>query len=107
MTTAPPLAIALIGDWGAGKSSVMLQVQRRIEELADQIAGTIRGCSVFAANVRQVRFNAWDYSDDQAVVRVWWTTCSGALAADPASRARSRGRSGVGQPRTAPRSAED
>ncbi len=32
--TSPPLAIALIGDWGVGKSSVMLQIQRRIEVLA-------------------------------------------------------------------------
>jgi hypothetical protein len=62
--TSPPLAIALIGDWGAGKSSVMLQIQRRIDVLAE-ISRNNPGLSVFAANVRQVRFNAWDYSDDQ------------------------------------------
>jgi hypothetical protein len=62
--TSPPLAIALIGDWGAGKSSVMLQIQRRIEVLAEMSRNN-PGLSVFAANVRQVRFNAWDYSDDQ------------------------------------------
>ena len=62
--TSPPLAIALIGDWGAGKSSVMLQIQRRIDVLAEMSRNN-PGLSVFAANVRQVRFNAWDYSDDQ------------------------------------------
>ncbi len=62
--TSPPLAIALIGDWGAGKSSVMLQIQRRIDLLAEMSRNN-PGLSVFAANVRQVRFNAWDYSDDQ------------------------------------------
>src|ERR1035441_4920804 len=40
------------------------------------------GLSVFAANVRQVRFNAWDYSDDQ----LWSGLVDHlfrALAADP------------------------
>ena len=62
--TSPPLAIALIGDWGVGKSSVMLQIQRRIDTLAEMSRNN-PGLSVFASNVRQVRFNAWDYSDDQ------------------------------------------
>jgi WD40 repeat protein len=62
--TAPPLAIALIGDWGAGKSSVMLQVSEHIDVLADR-ARHNPGLSAFAENVRQVRFNAWHYSDDQ------------------------------------------
>jgi WD40 repeat protein len=62
--TRPPLAIALIGDWGAGKSSVMLQVERQIDLLAER-ARNNPGLSAFAENVRQVRFNAWHYSDDQ------------------------------------------
>jgi WD40 repeat protein len=62
--TSPPLAIALIGDWGAGKSSVMLQIQKRIDVLAE-LSRNNPGLSVFASNVRQIRFNAWDYSDDQ------------------------------------------
>jgi hypothetical protein len=55
--TSPPLAIALIGDWGVGKSSVMLQIQRRIDALAEMSRNN-PGLSVFASNVRQVRFNA-------------------------------------------------
>ena len=61
--TAAPLAIALIGEWGSGKSSLMLQIQRRIDALAE-MSRNDPGRSMFAANVRQVRFNAWDYSDD-------------------------------------------
>ena len=61
--TKPPLAIALIGNWGAGKSSVMLQVESRVAELAAK-ARNNPGLSAFAENVRQVRFNAWHYSDD-------------------------------------------
>jgi KAP family P-loop domain len=81
--TSPPLAVALIGDWGAGKSSVMLQIQRRIDVLAEMSRNN-PGLSVFAANVRQVRFNAWDYSDDQ----LWSGLVDHlfrALAADPSS----------------------
>jgi KAP family P-loop domain/Caspase domain len=62
--TSPPLAIALIGEWGAGKSSAILQIRRQVDRLA---ADSRRrpGLSPFASNVRQVTFNAWDYSDDQ------------------------------------------
>ena len=42
----------------------MLQIQRRIDTLAEMSRNN-PGLSVFASNVRQVRFNAWDYSDDQ------------------------------------------
>jgi WD40 repeat protein len=58
VSTSPPLSIALLGDWGIGKSSFMRQVRDRVEVLA-RSDGT-----AFAANVRQVRFNAWHYSDD-------------------------------------------
>ena len=61
--TAAPLAIALIGDWGSGKSSLMLQIQQRIDALAE-MSKNAPADSMFAANLRQVRFNAWDYSDD-------------------------------------------
>jgi WD40 repeat protein len=62
--TVPPLAVALIGDWGTGKSSVLCQVAAHLDRLAAQ-ARNNPGLSAFAENVRQVRFNAWHYSDDQ------------------------------------------
>ena len=62
--TRPPLAIALIGDWGAGKSSVMLQMEKQVKELADR-ARHNPGLTAWAETVRQVRFNAWHYSDEQ------------------------------------------
>jgi WD40 repeat protein len=62
--TSPPLAIALIGDWGSGKSSVMLQMEAHVSVLADR-AQNNPGLTAWAENVRQVRFNAWHYSDDQ------------------------------------------
>lgn len=62
--TRPPLAIALIGDWGAGKSSAMLQIEKYVAELAAK-ARSNPGVSAWAETVRQVRFNAWHYSDEQ------------------------------------------
>jgi WD40 repeat protein len=58
LSTQPPLSVALLGDWGMGKSTFMRQVQDRVEAVSRS------GSTAFAGNVRQVRFNAWHYSDD-------------------------------------------
>jgi hypothetical protein len=71
--TRPPLAIALLGAWGSGKSSVMLQVEQTVAQLAAR-SRVEPGTSLFVANVRQVRFNAWHYSDDSV-----WTGLIGHL----------------------------
>jgi hypothetical protein len=62
--TAPPLAIALLGRWGAGKSSLMLQTRRQVASLAER-SRRLPGRTAFAAHVRQITFNAWHYSDGQ------------------------------------------
>lgn len=61
--TELPLAIALLGRWGSGKSSFMRQLQDHIAGLANQSRNNPTR-SVFANAVRQVRFNAWHYADD-------------------------------------------
>ncbi|MBB2742104.1 UNVERIFIED_ORG: WD40 repeat protein [Microbispora rosea subsp. rosea] len=61
--TQPPLAIALVGEWGAGKSSVMLQIQKYVARLAEVSREDPEG-SAFASNIQQIDFNAWHYSDD-------------------------------------------
>ncbi|MDX3854090.1 P-loop NTPase fold protein [Streptomyces sp. AK02-01A] len=58
--TTPPLAVALLGEWGAGKSSFINQMSRRVDELAEDPSGS----GAFNTTVRQVHFNAWHYSDD-------------------------------------------
>src|SRR5439155_3492516 len=65
-TTTPPLSIALLGDWGIGKSSFMRQLRDRVTLLPQQ--STKDSSSAFVANVRQVKFNAWHYSDDHLSV---------------------------------------
>lgn len=57
----PPMAVALFGDWGAGKSTFMRRMQTAVED----IRATWRDdpASPFCARVAQVRFNAWSYAD--------------------------------------------
>ncbi|MFJ1975327.1 P-loop NTPase fold protein [Streptomyces sp. NPDC087903] len=62
--TTPPLAVALLGEWGAGKSSFIHQMSRRVDELA-ALATEDLSHAVFTASVRQIHFNAWHYSDEQ------------------------------------------
>ncbi|MFD5245960.1 P-loop NTPase fold protein [Amycolatopsis sp. NPDC058340] len=61
--TSPPLCIALLGPWGSGKSSFVRQVTDRVAELASRSRGDA-ATSVFAGEIRQIRFNAWQYHDD-------------------------------------------
>jgi len=61
--TSPPLCIALLGPWGSGKSSFVRQVTDRVAELAHRSRGDA-ATSVFAGEIRQIRFNAWQYHDD-------------------------------------------
>jgi WD40 repeat protein len=65
----PPLAIALLGKWGSGKSSFMRQLRDEVGRLANQAALNPAG-SVYTATVRQVSFNAWQFSDDQLWVGI-------------------------------------
>ncbi len=60
--TQAPLAIALLGEWGAGKSSLMLQLRQRIDDIASASRQAPLPGS-FVRSVRQVTFNAWHYAD--------------------------------------------
>lgn len=57
----PPMAVALFGDWGSGKSTFMARMQDAVAELGT----TWRNAetSPFATRVAQIRFNAWTYAD--------------------------------------------
>lgn len=57
----PPMAVALFGDWGAGKSTFMNRIQAAVEDIGT--AWRDDPASPFRTRVAQVRFNAWTYAD--------------------------------------------
>lgn len=57
----PPMAVALFGDWGAGKSTFMNRMQAAVEDIGSTWRNDPR--SPFCTRVAQVRFNAWSYAD--------------------------------------------
>jgi hypothetical protein len=58
-----PLSVALLGDWGTGKSTFMHHLRKSLDNLAARSAEQV-GASGFVTHLRQVSFNAWHYSDD-------------------------------------------
>lgn len=67
--TKLPLAIALIGPWGSGKSSFLTQLAEKVGDFAKEGRNNI-GSSPFLADIRQVHFNAWHFSDDYVWVGI-------------------------------------
>jgi hypothetical protein len=63
-STALPVSLALLGEWGIGKSSFMAQTAAQVVAITKASARAPRD-SAYVANIRQVFFNAWHYSDDQ------------------------------------------
>jgi hypothetical protein len=71
----PPLAIALFGEWGSGKSFFMHNLQQRISQLCkyqrfENLANTeieVSEIEPFCKGVVQITFNAWSYMD----VNLW------------------------------------
>lgn len=69
--TVPPLAIALFGQWGSGKSFFMHQLKSTVKLLSENQgfpAGTIKTAQgndkeVFCQGIVQIEFNAWSYLD--------------------------------------------
>ncbi|WP_460723870.1 MrcB family domain-containing protein [Nocardia heshunensis] len=53
----PPLAIALYGEWGSGKSYFMHSVERHIK----QFGASDRAGQVFQPGTAHIRFKAWHY----------------------------------------------
>jgi WD40 repeat protein len=58
--TRPPLSIAVMGNWGSGKSTFMRLV---IDEVTGLTRMPLPGAP-YVRHIRQVRFNAWHYSDE-------------------------------------------
>lgn len=63
--TIPPLSVGLFGDWGTGKSFFMSRLRREIDHLAlmSREARDAGQPTAMCAEVRQIVFNAWHYTD--------------------------------------------
>ncbi len=65
-TFQPPLAIALLGKWGAGKSFFMRQLQEEIDVLRhSKVQHVVDGRKIdaYKQGVISIHFNAWSYMD--------------------------------------------
>jgi predicted nuclease with TOPRIM domain len=54
----PPLAIALFGKWGSGKSFFMRKLKEKIIDLSNNDTGKI-----YCSGISHIHFNAWSYID--------------------------------------------
>lgn len=54
----PPLAIALLGKWGSGKSFFMRKLKERIQSYSNNTEQ-----EVYCTGIAHVHFNAWSYVD--------------------------------------------
>lgn len=54
----PPLAIALFGQWGTGKSFFMKKLREKIQELT-----TSGNPNLYIEGIAPIHFNAWSYMD--------------------------------------------
>ncbi|WP_258102178.1 KAP family NTPase [Marinoscillum pacificum] len=63
----PPLAIALFGRWGSGKSFFMRQLKKRVARLSENqgfaLGSTNDTQDLFCRGIAQIEFNAWSYLD--------------------------------------------
>lgn len=62
----PPLAVAIFGSWGSGKSFFMRLIQEHVERLStgvDSEKAPEASSDGFHRDIAQIRFNAWHYSE--------------------------------------------
>jgi KAP family P-loop domain len=77
----PPISVGLFGDWGTGKSTFMRLMRDRIRALQADWAG--RDDSPFCKSVKQITFNAWNYSDANLWASLVTKIFDGLAAPDP------------------------
>lgn len=60
-----PISIGIFGDWGSGKSSLMLLMQKSIEEWKNKVAEENKKLKEAKKNAKvlQIMFNSWQFED--------------------------------------------
>ena len=77
----PPISVGLFGEWGTGKSTFMRLMRDRIRALQEDWSD--RDDSPFCGRVKQITFNAWNYSDANLWASLVTKIFDGLAAPDP------------------------
>jgi KAP family P-loop domain len=77
----PPISVGLFGEWGTGKSTFMRLMRDQIRVFQKEWAD--RDDSPFCSSVKQITFNAWNYSDANLWASLVTKIFDGLAAPDP------------------------
>jgi hypothetical protein len=80
----PPISVGLFGEWGTGKSTFMRLMRDQIRALQDEWSD--RDDSPFCRSVKQITFNAWNYSDANLWASLVTRIFEGLSTSDPEVR---------------------
>lgn len=81
-----PISIGVFGNWGSGKSSLMLLLEEGIEAWKKQNAALDDDQSKKDARILQVRFNSWQFEDYSSTKLIMIETILEALSKDISDR---------------------
>jgi hypothetical protein len=77
----PPISVGLFGEWGTGKSTFMRLMRDQIRMFQKEWVD--RDDSPFCSSVKQITFNAWNYSDANLWASLVTKIFDGLAAPDP------------------------
>lgn len=81
-----PISIGVFGNWGSGKSSLMLLLEKGIEKWKEENAAFGDETHKKNARVLQIRFNSWQFEDYSSTKLILIETILEALSNDISSR---------------------
>lgn len=81
-----PISIGVFGNWGSGKSSLMLLLEEGVEKWKEENAAYDDEIHKKNARVLQMRFNSWQFEDYSSAKLIMIETILEALSNDISSR---------------------
>ena len=81
-----PISIGVFGNWGSGKSSLMLLLEEGIEKWKEENAAVEDEAHKKNARILQIRFNSWQFEDYSSTKLILIETILEALSKDISNR---------------------
>ena len=81
-----PISIGVFGNWGSGKSSLMLLLDEGIEKWKEENAAVDDEAHKKNARILQIRFNSWQFEDYSSTKLILIETILEALSKDISNR---------------------